>query len=122
MNLQKLLDERRAIQEEEKLFKQALAEVNDKILAIMEEQEIDKLTVGDESVTVVRQGPKIEYDWDQIHDHIAPEVWDEITVEVPNKDLLERAIAEGKVDFSTVKSAAITKPGSKPFVTVRKKK
>lgn len=121
-NLKKLLDERRAIQEEQDLFKAALKEVNDAILKVMEDEGADKLTVDGEAVTVVRQGPKIDYDWNVLRSSISDEDWNSITVEIPNKDLLDKAIADGRIGLSKVKESVIEVPGSKPFLRITKKK
>jgi hypothetical protein len=112
--LKYLVKERQAILEEQALIKSALDEVNEKILDLMGEE--SKAEIDGNRVTIVRQGNKVDYDWETIRSTIGDQAWGSITVEVPSKDLLERAIADGRIKLSEV--ATVEKPGAKPYVKV----
>jgi len=118
--LKYLLNERRAILEEQQIIKSALDEVNSELLDLLADS--DGETIDGETVKVIRPSNKMEYDWDKLRAKVSDEQWKRITMNVPSKELLESAVSDGVIELSTVSDSTITIPGTRPYIKVTRKK
>lgn len=113
-----LLSERREIIAEQDMIKEALDSVNEQLMRAMES---DHYETDYEKATIVRPKQRIEYDWKAIRDEINDDdIWDDIQVKTPSKDLLDRAVADRKVRMDQI--ITTTKPAPKSYLKITKKK
>lgn len=119
--IQTLRDQRQALKHQIAQLEIEVNELNKQILKALKDEGIDTQT-SDGLTTQIIQRHRDVYDWAAIKVKIGAVNWKSIIKEVPDLDLLTKAIAAGKIKASVISKHVKEEPLGEPHIKVDKAK